>query len=100
MAEDEEVEGSEEEEEEVRLDLPARLVWWCVLVCVTVVYYNLTVSSGGGFRSPDGGGGGFRGRGGGRGTPRGRGGRGGRGGGRGGFGGGNKVLIEPHRHEG
>ncbi|CAG02768.1 unnamed protein product [Tetraodon nigroviridis] len=56
---------------------------------------------GGGFRSPDGGGGGgFRGRGGGRGTPRGRGGRGGRGGGRGGFGGGNKVLIEPHRHEG
>ncbi|XP_045115103.1 rRNA 2'-O-methyltransferase fibrillarin-like [Portunus trituberculatus] len=40
---------------------------------------------GGGFRGRGGGGGGFRGRG---------------GGGRGGFRGGNKVMIEPHRHEG
>ncbi|KAL6270320.1 hypothetical protein ACE6H2_027231 [Prunus campanulata] len=55
---------------------------------------------GGGGRGGDRGGSAFKSRGGGRGGDRGgRGGRG-RGGGRGGMKGGNKVVVEPHRHEG
>ncbi|KAL6269662.1 putative mediator of RNA polymerase II transcription subunit 36b [Prunus yedoensis var. nudiflora] len=54
----------------------------------------------GGGRGGDRGGSAFKSRGGGRGGDRGgRGGRG-RGGGRGGMKGGNKVVVEPHRHEG